>query len=105
METTNGVFYSVYKPTIWDRMGFRRRFDETLFGWRNDPLDGFVESAITTHVQIHVSFLDRLRLLVTGHAELIAYTKTNVIVDHAITRSEFTVLPPVAHQERPRGNV
>jgi len=100
----SGAFCSVHKPTIWDRMGFRRRFDESLFDWRNNPLDGFVESAITTHVSIYVSLWDRLRLLLTGHAELIAYTRTNVMVDHAVTRSEFTILPPIPRRERPRGN-
>lgn len=105
MSDQSGAFYQEYKPTIWDRMGFRHQFDEALFNWRNDPLDGFVESAITTHVNIHVSFWDRLRLLLTGHAELTTYTKTNVTVDHAVTRSEFAILPPIARRDRPRSNV
>ena len=95
-----GAYYVVEKETIrsivWRKLGFRHRFDEELFDWRNKepPEEGFVVGAITTNVTIRVSFLDRLRLLVSGHAELSVYTKTNVEIDRAVSRSEFAVLPP-----------
>jgi hypothetical protein len=88
----NGV--KINKPTLWYRLGFRYRFDEGLFNWRDEETPGFAPDAITTRIKIRVSFADRLRLLVSGHCEVSAYTKTNVPVDHAITRSRFAVLPP-----------
>lgn len=98
-DTSNGgAFYAPesFRSKFWRKMGFCHHFDEDLFDWRNQdpPQEGFVISAITTNVAIHVSFMDRLRLLVSGRAELSVYTKTNVVVDRAISRSQFAVLPP-----------
>lgn len=95
--------YAIYKPTLserfWRRLGFRYRFDETLCDWRNAPMEGFVEGAITTTVAVHVGNADRFRLLVSGYCEVAVYTKTSVPVEHAVTRSEFAVLPPVPRQK------
>ena len=96
-STNGGVFYSPEpRPTIWRRLGFRHRFDQELFDWKweDPPEEGFAEGFITTNVTITVSFLDRLRLLLSGRAELSVYTKTSVTVDRAVGRSEFSVLPP-----------
>lgn len=84
------------KPSVWYRLGFRYRFDEDLFEWRNKepPDEGFAVGAIGIRIGVHVSFVDRLRLLISGHAELTAYVKTNVTVDRAKTRSQFAILPP-----------
>lgn len=93
-----GAFYAPesMRFIIWRKLGFRHRFNEELFDWRNQepPEEGFVIGAISTNVEIRVSFMDRLRLLVSGHANLSVYTKTNVMVDRAASRSEFAVLPP-----------
>lgn len=102
--TNRRAFASAFKPTIWHRLGFRRHFDEALFDWRNDPMEGFAEGAVTTNINVHVSFMDRLRILFSGHVEIAAYTKTNVNVDRAVTRSEFAVLPPIPRAQRPRSN-
>lgn len=96
-DDTPHAFYSVHVPTIWERLGFRRRFDEELFAWRNEepkPEDGLVPSALCTHVRVHIDWWDRLRLLVSGACEIEVYTKTDVLVNKAISRSQFSVLPP-----------
>lgn len=95
--TTNDVgLCQVSKPSIWHRLGFRHRWDESLFDWRNQepPEPGFVVGAFATHVVAHVSWLDRLRLFISGRCEIIVYTKTDVLVNKAASRSQFAVLPP-----------
>ncbi len=96
-EESVAAGYAVSKPTIWYRLGFHYRFDEDLFNWRNEePKEGdwFVPSALCTHVVVHLGWLDRCKLLITGKAEVISYTRTDVLVKKAVTRSEFCVLPP-----------
>jgi hypothetical protein len=89
--------YAVSEPSIWYRFGFRYRFDEALFDWRNqEPQadDWFAPSALCTRVKIRVSWLDRLRLLCSGTCEVSCHTRTDVLVSRAETRSQFAVLPP-----------
>lgn len=82
------------KPSIWHRLGWRYRSDESLFDWRNKEEEGFAPHALCTRTEIHITFVDRLRLLISGRCELTAYTKTDKLVDHAVTRAQFAVLPP-----------
>ncbi len=87
------------RSRFWRRLGFGFRSDTGLFDWRNEePKDGdwWVIGAISTTTVVHVSFLDRLRLLVSGRAYLEESTRTNVEVERAETRSAFCVLPPGA---------
>lgn len=101
-----GAYYSIYKPSlrerVWRRLGFRHRFNEALLKWRNEPTDGCVEGAITTTVAVHVGYVDRLRLLISGHCEIAVYTKTDVLVQRAVTGSQFDVLPPVRAAKVPQ---
>lgn len=95
MTVENGVQAS--KPTIWYRLGFHYGWDEALFNWRSadpEPDDWFVAGALTTRIEVHVGFLDRIRLLISGRCELFCSTRTDVVVKRAETRSQFAVLPP-----------
>ena len=95
------AFAAVSKPSLWYRFGFHYHEDD-LFEWRNEepkPGDWWTVGAVTTRVKIHFSFLDRLRLLISGTAEVTSYTRTNVTVDKAVTRSAVAVLPPSAMRE------
>lgn len=96
--TNGGVFYAPesMRSKVWRWLGFRYRFDEDLFEWRNKepPEEGLVVGCLTTDVHVRVSFLDRVRILISGHVKLSVYTKTNVAVDRAVSRSSFAVLPP-----------
>lgn len=100
MSTDEGAFAVMNKPTLlqrlWRRLGYGFRFDEALFDWRNQepPEEGFVPGAMSTHVTIHVSWPDRLRLLLSGRCEIVSYMKTDTLVNRAATRSQFAVLPP-----------
>jgi hypothetical protein len=86
----------VSKPSIWYRLGFRFTFNEDDFDWRNQdpPEEGFVPGAFETVTHVHVGWLDRLRLLVSGHCAVSIHTKTDVLVNRAKSRSQFAVLPP-----------
>jgi len=89
------------KPSIWHRLGFCRPWDEDLFEWRNaEPgqEDWWVEGTITTNTVVHVDWLDRLRILISGKCRVESFTRTSVTVAHAETRSIFSVLPPRADQ-------
>ena len=98
MSDAVGYYAVVGKPSLrerlWRWLGFRHRFDEALWKWRNEPTDGFAEGVITTTVAVRLGKTDRLRLLVSGHCEVAVYTKTSVLVEHAVTRSQFAVLSP-----------
>lgn len=85
------------RQRVWSGLGFGKTFDGDLFDWRTaepGPSDWFVSGVISTHVRIHVGFLDRLRILISGECEVSCYTRTNVTVDQAQTRSDFAVMPP-----------
>lgn len=83
---------------IWHLLGFHRANDrEALFDWRNEePKDGdwWKVGALSTHVTVYFGWADRLRLLLTGTCEVTSYTRTNVTVDRAETRSQIAVLSP-----------
>lgn len=103
-DTQNLV--AVSKPSIWNRLGFKYSWDENLFDWRNaEPVesDWFVPGTLNTETIIHVSFLDRLRLLVSGKCAIDCYTRTNVTVGRAESRSKFAVLPPSTSVRPPAG--
>jgi len=95
-DTHGGYLVTANKPSIWNRLGFNFRFDEDLFDWRNQdpPEEGFVIGAFETTTHVHVGWLDRIKLLVTGHCAVTTWTKTDVLINRAETRSEFAVLPP-----------
>lgn len=82
------------KPTIWYRLGFRFSWDEELFNWRNTEVEGFAPSAMNTEVHVQASWLDRLRFLITGHAAINIYMRTDVLVNKCESRSQFAVLGP-----------
>ncbi len=90
-ETASGC-YSVYVPRraerFWRAMGYHGAYPELpeeaekLLGW------------IATDVCIHLSFWDRVRLLMSGKALVRVRTRTDAEVKEAISGSSFEVLPP-----------
>lgn len=91
---SNGV--SMTKPSLWYRLGFHYSSDEDLFNWRNQepPEEGFAPGAFCTVIGVRISFLDRLRILASGHCQISVYTKTDVMPLKIKSRSIFAVLPP-----------
>lgn len=85
------------RQRIWQALGFHGRFSEELFDWRNmePPEAGFAPSALHTETHVTLDWKDRLRALVTGHIRVDVYTKTDVPVGKALSRSEVAVLPPI----------
>jgi hypothetical protein len=47
---------------------------------------------MVTVTHVHLSFLDRLRVLATGHLVIEAVTETDVIVAKAVTRSAASIV-------------
>jgi hypothetical protein len=89
-------FYMEYVPNrrerFWRAMGYRSKHPdlpeeaEKLPGW------------IATDIRVHISFMDRLRLLVSGKAMVRVRTATDAPVKTAISASTFEVVPPYERQ-------
>lgn len=98
--TDNSYGVSCSKPTIADRfwrlLGYGWRNDENLLEWRlqNPPPEGFALGVFHTETHIRLDWKDRLRVLLSGHLVLDAYSKTDVTVNKAMTLSEVSVLRP-----------
>jgi hypothetical protein len=84
------TFGSVYKPTIWNRLGFGRAHAY----FEDDEIPGYAESALITETHVHLDFLDRLRVLITGHVHVYVRTKTDVPIGKAFSISSARVAPP-----------
>lgn len=95
-----GAFYAKQSLSLrlWHALGFHHAKDrEALFDWRNEePKEGdwWTVGALTTHVVVYFGWADRLRLLLTGTCEVTSYTRTNVPVCRAESRSQIAVLSP-----------
>ncbi len=90
----DGVFCATasWRTRMWQRLGFFGRFEESVFDWRQDVPDG--GDLIHVETTISISFVDRMRILISGRCELRSYTKTVVPIGKCETRSEFRVMPP-----------
>lgn len=87
----------IAKRPLWRRWWFKDGFDETLFDWRSSdpqPSDWWKPGVLSSHVQVRVDWLDRLKLLISGKCQIDVYTRTDVIVRKCESRSTFTVLAP-----------
>lgn len=97
-DSTHGA--SISKRTIADRiwrfLGYGFRNDENLLEWRlqHPPPDGFALGVFHTEMHVRLDWRDRLRVLLSGHLVLDAYSKTDVTVNKAMTLSEVSVLRP-----------
>ena len=84
-------YYAVHRPTIWERLGFK----ECGAPWMKD--EDFPElppGRLITETNVYFDWKDRLRILMSGKVRVAVSTKSNVIVDTAISMSEVSVLPP-----------
>lgn len=98
--TDNTHSCSISKPTIADRLwkllGYGWRPDENVMEWRlqDPPPEGFAIGVFHTETHVHLDWKDRLRVLLSGHLVLDAYSKTDVTINKAMTLSEVSVLRP-----------
>lgn len=80
-----------FATRVWRWLGYFGQFNEVCFEWRqNVPKGG---DMITVHTTVRVSFGDRLRILFSGHFEVVTYTKTTVEIGKAESMSEVRILP------------
>lgn len=97
IDNPNSAFY--VKPTIrqriWWALGFCWKKTDENFEWRmmEPPEEGFAPGALHTETHVLLDWKDRLRVLVTGHIGIDVYTKTDVPVKRARSRSDVAVLP------------
>jgi hypothetical protein len=85
-------YYTVSKPTIWQRLGFGRAHAE-----RPEELEreeGFAPSWFITETYGHFSFLDRVRILVSGNIHVQCAIKTDQIIEKSKAVSAISVLKP-----------
>ncbi len=90
---TKGHYVSC-KPTLWNRLGFRRCVALTKMTDDERAMLGLVEGAIYTNVQIYADWKDIIRFAISGRAMVSIVTLTDKIVVKAVSESEFSVLPP-----------
>lgn len=87
-----------WKQRLGLRLGFTFPFDEELLDWRTEERENFVSGALITRVRIHISWMDLLRLLLSGRAEVEISTKTDKIIERAESRSRFRVCFPMSKE-------
>jgi hypothetical protein len=85
-----------FKPTIWHRLGYGACHVD--FPDEDEPT--LPPGAISTDIYIRLDWRDRLRLFVTGCLFVSVKTKTNVVVETAISRSGVGILWPAAMPKR-----
>ncbi len=85
-------FYKEERPTIWQRLGFGSCGTPDMDDL--EDAEGFVVSYLITGVIVVLDWRDRLRVLISGKIEIVAATKTDVIVSKTLSRSKVSVLPP-----------
>jgi hypothetical protein len=76
------------RQRFWRAMGYHSAHPELPAEAEHMP--GWV----ATNIRVHISLLDRLRLLVSGKAMVKVRTVTDVRFNHAISVSTFEVVPP-----------
>ena len=82
--------YLAFKPSIWNRLGFH-----SCAAYLDDKdYPDMANAYIDTDVYAHLSWMDRIRILISGKVMVSLATKTNVIVERALSASKISVLPP-----------
>ena len=83
------AFYSLDNRTILQR-AVAKFFPESPFPELKDD-----DSALSTEVVCHLSFADRIRILISGKCSIKTRTYTDVKVDKAFSESTFSVISPL----------
>jgi hypothetical protein len=82
----NQEYCQEFKPTVWYKLG------KFLFPYSPRPhIEGDERTYLTTNIYIHVDWLDRLRLLISGKAHIVVVTYTDIEVKEAESVSSFEV--------------
>ena len=95
MDESHGAYYK--PPTFWEkfwpRLGFHHahapRPDE-------DELkdNGWAPSWFMVETYVHLDWVDRLRLLISGKLHVEQSVKTDVVISKSSATSGFGILPP-----------
>ena len=86
------AFYSVHKPTLWERLGFRECYAPRPPEMEEAP--GWSESWFIVVTRVHLDWKDRLRLLISGNLMIDHAIKTDVPIARSQATSAISVLPP-----------
>lgn len=86
-----GCFAQTYKPTLWKRLGFGHCSAPVM---DEEDYPQLAPGALSLDTYLHFDWKDRIRLLISGNAMVSVRCKTNVIIDHAVSLSRTSVLPP-----------
>ena len=91
-------YYMEVSGTWKDRLGYFLFPQTYLAPWPGEGEDGYepgwADGDLTLGISIHLDWLDRIRVLVSGKLSVRTRTKTNVAVGNAKTKSLCHVLPP-----------
>lgn len=83
------------KPSLSRRLWWRLGFGRHDFSSIDEDLEAAkLPGWFRTDVMIYVSFMDRVRLLISGKATMQIENRSNVVVDTVISRSTFWVERP-----------
>ncbi len=89
-----------FKPTFWQKLSFKlfpaRRIDRPP-----EEESGYTTGYMMTDATIVMDWIDRLRVLVSGKVMVETYTKTDVLVVKAYSKSVAYVLPPFWKVDKP----
>lgn len=97
MSETQGT-YMVYKPTIWQRMGFGECAAPPL---DDEDYPAMAVGRLITETVIHLSWQDRIRMLVSGKLMSCVSQKTDIGVTHCVSKASTSVLPPSFRMQKP----
>jgi hypothetical protein len=85
-------YYGVEKLSLLGRI--KRRLFPARPLMPADPEPGFAEGELLTNVMLKVDWLDRLRILCSGRAQIEVRHQTDVVLLRVSSRASFYVLPP-----------
>lgn len=87
-------YCAVYKPTIWERLGFRSAYLHRPEEEEHE--EGYAPSWFITETYAHFDWVDRLRILVSGNVHVHCAIKTDVIINKSKATSAVAVMAPNA---------
>ena len=92
-DTTKPMaFYSVHRPTAWERLGFGECHAPRPDIPEDDP--EFAASVLIVTTRVHLDWKNRLRMLISGDLMVDHAIKTDVPVGRSQATSAISVLPP-----------
>lgn len=90
MDNENNCGGMAYRSELLERLGWRL-FPNAMPA--NPELIG-ARDGVRTRMRVTLSFLDRVRVLISGRCEILVRTETENVVGATATASAFSVRPP-----------